>query len=382
MTRRPSYVVATALLTLALAASSPAAAQAPAEQAVVTEVGVPTIVNGKRQVVRKGGLGERLAVRVTGLKDPSLLSKAVLHIDGLRIDGLPAVVDYTESSAQFDLAYTTMNKAGWIALFHKGWARPVAVTVSVEDGRPLPRADTVAFELVLIRTELSLICLGIFVALFALFAFFAIKSDLLRDIGPQPAAVNGVVVRKPYSLGRCQMAWWLFIVLASYLFLGTVTGNWDSTISAAAMGLIGISAATAVGAVSIDTSKRSGAEAKKRALETEQTTLQTRQAALGAAPDPTIATRLGQIAEELRLADAALDGSRTRGNIVSDILSDANGIALHRFQIVAWTTVLGFVFLYGVYTSFVMPQFSGELLALLGISGGTYLGFKYPERPA
>ena len=65
-----------------------------------------------------------------------------------------------------------------------------------------------------------------------------------------------------------------------------------------------------------------------------------------------------------------------------DILSDANGVALHRFQMVAWTFVLGLVFLYLVYFTFAMPQFSAELLALMGISGGAYLGFKYPERPA
>ena len=39
--------VAAALLTLALAATSPAGAQAPTEQAVVTEVGVPTTIDGK-----------------------------------------------------------------------------------------------------------------------------------------------------------------------------------------------------------------------------------------------------------------------------------------------------------------------------------------------
>ena len=63
-----------------------------------------------------------------------------------------------------------------------------------------------------------------------------------------------------------------------------------------------------------------------------------------------------------------------------DILTDANGITLHRFQIVIWTVVLGALFVYGVYRELAMPEFSGTLLALMGISSGTYLGFKIPER--
>jgi hypothetical protein len=63
-----------------------------------------------------------------------------------------------------------------------------------------------------------------------------------------------------------------------------------------------------------------------------------------------------------------------------DLLTDANGINFHRFQMVVWTIVLGILFCVGVYTTLAMPQFSGTLLALMGISSGTYLGFKIPER--
>lgn len=57
-----------------------------------------------------------------------------------------------------------------------------------------------------------------------------------------------------------------------------------------------------------------------------------------------------------------------------------NGIALHRFQMVVWTIVLGVIFLLGVYRDLAMPKFSLTLLALMGISATTYLGFKIPER--
>ena len=63
-----------------------------------------------------------------------------------------------------------------------------------------------------------------------------------------------------------------------------------------------------------------------------------------------------------------------------DILTDASGVSLHRFQIVVWTIVLGFIFAISVYNTLGMPEFSGTLLALMGISNGTYIGFKFPER--
>jgi hypothetical protein len=46
---------------------------------------------------------------------------------------------------------------------------------------------------------------------------------------------------------------------------------------------------------------------------------------------------------------------------------------------VSWTIVLGIIFISSVYRNLAMPEFSGTLLTLMGISSGTYLGFKIPE---
>jgi hypothetical protein len=45
-----------------------------------------------------------------------------------------------------------------------------------------------------------------------------------------------------------------------------------------------------------------------------------------------------------------------------------------------WTIVLAMVFLRAVYTDVLIPEFDATLLGLLGISSGTYLGFKFPEK--
>ena len=54
-------------------------------------------------------------------------------------------------------------------------------------------------------------------------------------------------------------------------------------------------------------------------------------------------------------------------------------VSFHRFQIFVWTIVLGIMFVANVYNQLAMPQFSATLLGLLGISAGTYVGFKIPE---
>ena len=64
-----------------------------------------------------------------------------------------------------------------------------------------------------------------------------------------------------------------------------------------------------------------------------------------------------------------------------DLVTDERGtVALDRFQIVAWTVVLGGVFFFSVLWDLTMPEYSPTMLALMGISSGTYLGFKLPTK--
>ena len=64
-----------------------------------------------------------------------------------------------------------------------------------------------------------------------------------------------------------------------------------------------------------------------------------------------------------------------------DLISDDHGIvALDRLQVVVWTLVLGGIFLSSVLAYLTMPEFSATMLALMGISSGTYIGFKLPMK--
>jgi hypothetical protein len=64
-----------------------------------------------------------------------------------------------------------------------------------------------------------------------------------------------------------------------------------------------------------------------------------------------------------------------------DLVTDERGlVALDRLQVVVWTLVLGGIFLMSVLWYLTMPEFSATMLALMGISSGTYIGFKLPMR--
>jgi hypothetical protein len=71
--------------------------------------------------------------------------------------------------------------------------------------------------------------------------------------------------------------------------------------------------------------------------------------------------------------------TRQSEHFLTDIMSDANGVSFHRFQMATWTLVLSLVFIKGVYENLAMPEFNTTLMGLLGLSAGTYLGLKIPE---
>ena len=67
-----------------------------------------------------------------------------------------------------------------------------------------------------------------------------------------------------------------------------------------------------------------------------------------------------------------------------DLLSENPGSStydFHRFQMLAWTLVLGFIFVAKVFAEKTMPQFDSNLLLLMGISSGAYIGFKVATPP-
>ncbi len=205
------------------------------------------------------------------------------------------------------------------------------------------------------------------------------KSEVLRDSQPPdfagaPLSPTGDPApekeqyQRSFSLSQTQMTWWFWIVLSSFLYIAWTKWDIFGGLNEQALTLTGIGVGTAIGAAIIDQSKKDKAGPLKDMAE-----------ALAKIRDPaTPATdRPGWIAK-FNAAAARLKSV----NFLADILSDVDGISLHRFQSFAWTFVLGGVFLISVFSAGQMPTFNAYELTLLGISAGTYLGLKIPEQAA
>lgn len=213
----------------------------------------------------------------------------------------------------------------------------------------------------------------------------SVRTDLLRD-GTNPPSLPA---RLPYNLGRVQMAFWFYLVVAAYLYVWLITGEYN-TLTNSVLGLIGISAGTGLAAVFVDKQKAGDIVAQRARLETQISALTVRTNELAAA-SPASGSQLDQelqqkknslIEVQAELAHTAppLPAAISRG-FVKDILSSGEGVAFHRFQMAAWTLVLGIIFVRSVYQELTMPEFDTSLLGLMGLSSGTYIGFKFPEKP-
>jgi hypothetical protein len=242
------------------------------------------------------------------------------------------------------------------------------------------------------------------VVLLSLFVWMASHSNIIRDSTTLPTSATGY---KPYSLAKFQMAVWFFLILAAFLFIWIITGQYDS-ITPQVLGLMGIASGTALGAAVIDDNKnrsaineltemhpRSTAVLEDIKMLTAKAQDLNRRTAAATAADPRQLDLLKQTEAELKVKESLRDqidnkikDVRSRMNdpnstgFLDDLLSDANGYSFHRFQIFAWTIVLGILFVRAVWAELAMPAFSETLLGLMGVSAGTYLGFKFPERPS
>ncbi|HEX2188679.1 MAG TPA: hypothetical protein VHG51_07250 [Longimicrobiaceae bacterium] len=393
------------LAPLLLAVAVPGLAQDPPPQ-TVRDSAAPQPSGPRVTAVapRAATMGDRVRLRVDGL--PELLRQKnrpardlVLYLDGRALKEARAEpVGPAGGELEFRLLRSEASRDAWNAVLAKPGTggRVVTVSTGFPDERELPPAPGGLRLDLLDRFWLWVV--GVFLLL--VLGVLAHYSDLLRD--PAPTDLGGSE-RRPYSLARFQMAFWFCVVLASYLFLLLVTRDHE-TLNAQSLVLLGIGAATLLAAAGVDAVKRDQAReqaAAARASAERQSTyvaeLEAEHEQLGvavaqggapaaeAAALPVLGARLAAEREERNELERRAEEAASRRWPASewflkDLLTDANGISLHRFQMLVWTLVLGSVFLYRVYTELAMPEFSATLLALLGISSGVYVGLKVPEQ--
>jgi hypothetical protein len=171
---------------------------------------------------------------------------------------------------------------------------------------------------------------GTLACIIALHAFYGMLSD------------ESSLDKKPYSFSRIQLAWWTTIVVSSVI---TIIFSLDHmpVIPESTLVLLGLSGATFAMARVIDVSDN----------KEKSTTLSRNQA---------------------------------REGILLDMLSDQNGVSIHRFQALLFNVVFGCWFIREVLARIgtapsetILPEFSQGSLIMLGLSSATYAALKANE---
>ena len=240
----------------------------------------------------------------------------------------------------FDLSGLRSDKSGgWALLVGRpplDGTKTVKIALSRVGGTDLdtaPGTGADAVTLVVVRAWRIGLGAAIVAGLIGAVLWLGSKTDALRDT---TAHDPGAGQRRPFSLGRCQMAFWSVLVTAAFVMIWLVTGDYNAIVSSQSLALLGISGTTAIAAASIDVAKTSA----------------------GQPP-----------------------GAPHR-SFWADLLQDSTGWAFHRLQVLAWTLILGAISLWSAYATLSLPNFDDNLLVLMGLSSGLYLGFKFPEQPA
>jgi hypothetical protein len=329
-------------------------------------------------------------------------SKLVPYLNGRGIRGnYPEEINASDNDLYFHLEILPENKTTWVDLLGapEGRRKPVTFSVGLESGSPF---DSVfdkdkPVTLTVISPMYGLLAAAIVLVTLIFLVWLARNTTLIRERGD--STVPGKL--RPYNLGRTQMAFWFFLVYASYLTIWLITDALD-TITPSLLGLMGISAGTALGEAMIDSGKDTTRDeqirsltAEKQSLEQTIPELQSQVASMNSraalTADDTAnrdslnkqmqdsRTRLADINQQMQAVTPSAAAGVSKG-FLRDILSDASGYSFHRFQIFAWTIILGIMFVSSVYNNLSMPEFSATLLGLMGISSGTYIGFKFPEQ--
>ena len=347
-------------------------------------------------------LDDIIWIQVDGLKEWSQendAGKLVPYVDGLAIRGnYPEEIQSARNLLSYHLEISPENRETWSDLLGapSGIRKPVTLSVGLE-GNAFSSFDTVydndhRVALTVISPWYGVTAAVLILLTMVLLLRLARTTNLIRESGPSPGGGK----LRPYNLGRTQMAFWFFLIFASYLGIWLITGAPD-TITVSLLGLMAISAGTALSEALIDSSKDTASAAKlqdlageKQALEQDLSGLQEQIAGITALTPDNQAdrdslnrqlqdsrSRLAQVSQQMQTLTPP--PASTRGFLL-DILSDGSGYSFHRFQIFAWTILLGIMFVSAVYNNLTMPEFSATLLGLMGISSGTYIGFKFPEQ--
>jgi hypothetical protein len=285
--------------------------------------------SGDLQLFRRDYIRLKVVALDTLRKYKPAKSKIILYVNNIPFDDLEPEFQNNDTVVfrfQKNTGPDKQESKAW-AFFYKKPRTPVlenkSISIGYSDGQVFPSDARV--NIVIIQQTWYVVGIILIVCLVVILILLSLKSGLLRDGGSLASE------RRPYSLARTQFTLWLLLISSAYIFLWVSTGEMP-ILTASSLILLGISGGTSVVAKMIDNSQ-----------------------ALNPSPE-----------------------GKTKG-FMTDILSDESGVSIHRLQMFVFTLVIGLIFCHDVLVIFEMPDFDSNLLMLMGISSGTYAGFKVTE---
>jgi hypothetical protein len=324
---------------LALALALPAGAQ--------DDANTPSLISSAPETVSMGKtiVTSLLAPPDVEIQDGQLL----LYLNGRPLHGLTAYrtgstrdtsvigADGAPKSMRimsyaFLLERTDSSRRTWGALIGspRSSLRRFQVGVGTADAGefPVSAAEPPEVQFRVVRAGWFMLGLMVLIVVIIGFCLAGWKTRLLRDPGGD---------NPPYSLAKTIAAIWGTIILGAFLLIWLATGEFNGIVTGDAVLLAGITLATAATSLTIS-----------------------------------------RDVSALRAADAHVPKHR---GWLTDMMWNQSGPALHRFQTLVWNAVMMAIFCTVAYESLIMPELDTELLALLGISNGMYLGVKLNEEP-
>ena len=154
---------------------------------------------------------------------------------------------------------------------------------------------------------------------------------------PPPPNKDKKPSRPPFSLARAQFAFWTVIIFSSFMYILFKHNYQIPAINNVNLILLGIVVSTSASAKLIDESQKKNGN---------------------------------------------LNSDYPSEGFLIDILSDKKGVSIHRLQNVLWTLAVGLIYIHYVANESSLPDetvISDNLLLLMGISTGAYLGIKTTE---
>lgn len=159
----------------------------------------------------------------------------------------------------------------------------------------------------------------------------AIKTSLLKDSSTLSLAES------PYSLSRSQLAFWTVLILGSFVYVWLNDAGDVPELNNVNLILLGITVGT---------------------------------------------TATGRLIDDSQKTNPNLSQNFPTEGFLNDILSDKQGVSVHRLQNVLWTIVAGIIYIHYVVSMRSLPDdtvMTDNLLILMGVSTTAYLGIKTTE---